>query len=82
MGPGAKGSSQARLPGGPSLPWWIFPSVSSGLGIGKEKVGDWGSSRWCHERTEMLILPVYLRENMKSQLDKKEAREGKAKFGR
>lgn len=30
----------------------------------------------------MLILPVYLRENMKSQLDKKEAREGKAKFGR
>lgn len=30
----------------------------------------------------MLVLPVYLRGNMKSQLDKKEAREGKAKFGR
>lgn len=33
MGPGAEGPTQARLPGGPSLPWLIFPSVSSGLGI-------------------------------------------------
>lgn len=60
----------------------IFPAVSSGVGVDKEKVGGWGSSRQCHERTEMLMLPVFLRENTKSQLDKKEAREGKAKFGR
>lgn len=56
--------------------------MSSGVGVDKEKVGGWGSSRQCHERTEMLMLPVFLRENTKSQLDKKEAREGKAKFGR
>lgn len=51
--------------------------MSSGISVGKEKVGGWGSSRRCHERTEMLMLPVFLRENTKSQLDKKEAREGR-----
>lgn len=42
---GCRGSTPVRLSGGTSLPGVTFPTVSSGLDIGKERVGGWGFSK-------------------------------------
>lgn len=49
--------------------------MSSGLGVGKEKVGGLSFFRWCFKRIEMLIFLVFVRENIEFELDKKEVRE-------